>query len=243
MSSLPSSHIDAETGKNLRPPRKLKRRRTIMACQTCRRRKIRCLTSEQPPINPCAYCKKKHITCEYVAVVDPDVCSSPSPDGDVPESRAASSSASSSPVPACPLPGPSSPQPFPRSAASPRLHLPNRLVNAPNPSLLQTSHGSFVENQSHLYDLQAVNAFQYLSNRTGRSQPSALPAYASPGTSQFLVDYTQMPGVGYPATPEYSSGWPDSEQSSGNFPQGSTSSFLTHRSAEYCPRAEIMAPY
>ncbi|KAJ7865364.1 hypothetical protein B0H14DRAFT_2734540, partial [Mycena olivaceomarginata] len=48
-----------------------KRRRTLMACAHCRRRKTRCITSEQPPTKPCANCTKKHLNCEYFAV-DPD---------------------------------------------------------------------------------------------------------------------------------------------------------------------------
>ncbi|KAJ7478286.1 hypothetical protein FB451DRAFT_1172621 [Mycena latifolia] len=43
------------------------RRRTILACSNCRKRKIRCITTEQPPKNPCARCVKKGLTCEYVA--------------------------------------------------------------------------------------------------------------------------------------------------------------------------------
>ncbi|KAJ7937009.1 hypothetical protein B0H13DRAFT_1853074 [Mycena leptocephala] len=48
-------------------PLALRRRRTLIACLNCRKRKIRCLTTEQPPTNPCARCKKKKFTCEYVA--------------------------------------------------------------------------------------------------------------------------------------------------------------------------------
>ncbi|KAJ7685868.1 hypothetical protein B0H17DRAFT_1204698 [Mycena rosella] len=53
------------------------RRRTILACGNCRKRKIRCITTEQPPRNPCARCVKKHLPCEY-AVADAEY-SSPSP--------------------------------------------------------------------------------------------------------------------------------------------------------------------
>ncbi|KAJ7434681.1 hypothetical protein FB451DRAFT_1467325 [Mycena latifolia] len=38
-----------------RPPR----RRTVMACSNCRKRKIRCITSEDFPTNPCARCIKR----------------------------------------------------------------------------------------------------------------------------------------------------------------------------------------
>ncbi|KAJ6579233.1 hypothetical protein DFH09DRAFT_339250 [Mycena vulgaris] len=54
------------------------RRRTILACSNCRKRKIRCITTEQPPKNPCARCVKKHLPCEYVAAPEPDYSSSTS---------------------------------------------------------------------------------------------------------------------------------------------------------------------
>ncbi|KAJ6528261.1 hypothetical protein DFH09DRAFT_1413761 [Mycena vulgaris] len=42
-----------------------------MACSNCRKRKIRCKPTEQPPNNPCARCVKKNLTCEYVAAPEP----------------------------------------------------------------------------------------------------------------------------------------------------------------------------
>ncbi|KAJ6495226.1 hypothetical protein C8R45DRAFT_1094883 [Mycena sanguinolenta] len=44
----------------------VQRRRTIIACVNCRKRKIRCIPTEQPPKNPCARCTKKGLPCEYV---------------------------------------------------------------------------------------------------------------------------------------------------------------------------------
>ncbi|KAJ6562716.1 hypothetical protein DFH09DRAFT_1478702 [Mycena vulgaris] len=63
-------------------PFAIKRRRTILACSNCRKRKIRCITTEQPPNNPCARCTKRNIECEYVATTDPDKYSNypPAPD-------------------------------------------------------------------------------------------------------------------------------------------------------------------
>ncbi|KAJ7685921.1 hypothetical protein B0H17DRAFT_1181368 [Mycena rosella] len=49
-----------------------KRRRTIIACSYCRKRKIRCITTEQPPKNSCARCTRKNVPCEYVAISDPE---------------------------------------------------------------------------------------------------------------------------------------------------------------------------
>ncbi|KAJ7685928.1 hypothetical protein B0H17DRAFT_1072941 [Mycena rosella] len=51
-------------------PFALKRRRTILACSHCRKRKIRCITTEQPPKNPCARCARRHLPCEYIAAPD-----------------------------------------------------------------------------------------------------------------------------------------------------------------------------
>ncbi|KAJ6457982.1 hypothetical protein C8R45DRAFT_1184122 [Mycena sanguinolenta] len=48
------------------------RRRTIMACINCRKRKVKCVTTEQPPKNPCARCKKNGLTCQYVAAENDD---------------------------------------------------------------------------------------------------------------------------------------------------------------------------
>ncbi|KAJ6570869.1 hypothetical protein DFH09DRAFT_1079851 [Mycena vulgaris] len=50
-------------------------RRTIVACSNCRKRKIRCLTTEQPPKNPCARCVKRHLPCEYLGATEPDYLS------------------------------------------------------------------------------------------------------------------------------------------------------------------------
>ncbi|KAJ6541066.1 hypothetical protein DFH09DRAFT_1175059 [Mycena vulgaris] len=54
-------------------PYALKRRRTIIACSHCRKRKIRCITTEQPPKNPCARCTKRNLACEYVAAPDQEL--------------------------------------------------------------------------------------------------------------------------------------------------------------------------
>ncbi|KAJ7699994.1 hypothetical protein B0H17DRAFT_1048134 [Mycena rosella] len=56
-----------------------RRRRAMIACTNCRRRKIKCVTSEEPPRNPCARCTKRSLPCEYVAV-DED---SPTPESPV----------------------------------------------------------------------------------------------------------------------------------------------------------------
>ncbi|KAJ7026782.1 hypothetical protein C8F04DRAFT_1296110 [Mycena alexandri] len=48
----------------------LNRRRNIIACTNCRKRKIRCLTPEEPPENPCERCVKRGLRCEYITVAN-----------------------------------------------------------------------------------------------------------------------------------------------------------------------------
>ncbi|KAK7050747.1 hypothetical protein R3P38DRAFT_2503291 [Favolaschia claudopus] len=50
------------------PPIFLTRRRVIIACTNCRKRKVRCLTPEDPPSSPCDRCIKKGLKCEYVTI-------------------------------------------------------------------------------------------------------------------------------------------------------------------------------
>ncbi|KAF7358714.1 C6 finger domain [Mycena sanguinolenta] len=46
--------------------------RSLVACYHCRKRKMKCITTEQPPTNPCANCIKKNLQCEYIAVDSED---------------------------------------------------------------------------------------------------------------------------------------------------------------------------
>ncbi|KAF7341830.1 C6 finger domain [Mycena sanguinolenta] len=70
------------------PPAFQTRRRVCIACTMCRKRKIRCLTPEDPPINACHRCTKKGLHCEYIPIAmqrdqssthenDPTISSSP----------------------------------------------------------------------------------------------------------------------------------------------------------------------
>ncbi|KAJ6532647.1 hypothetical protein B0H19DRAFT_1081678 [Mycena capillaripes] len=52
------------------PPPFLTRRRVIIACTNCRKRKIRCLTPEDPPLNPCDRCTEKGLKCEYITITN-----------------------------------------------------------------------------------------------------------------------------------------------------------------------------
>ncbi|KAJ3736473.1 hypothetical protein DFJ43DRAFT_621684 [Lentinula guzmanii] len=54
-----------------------RRRRAQIACRNCRKRKIKCVTNEEPPHNPCERCQRKGLVCEYVAVGEPSPPSTP----------------------------------------------------------------------------------------------------------------------------------------------------------------------
>ncbi|KAF7301349.1 C6 finger domain [Mycena indigotica] len=45
-----------------------RRRRGLIACTNCRHRKIKCVTTEEPPRRPCQRCTKRGLTCQYVPV-------------------------------------------------------------------------------------------------------------------------------------------------------------------------------
>ncbi|KAJ7055735.1 hypothetical protein C8F01DRAFT_445330 [Mycena amicta] len=47
-----------------------KPRRVIIACTHCRKRKVRCLTKEESPVNPCQRCLENGLRCEYLTVTD-----------------------------------------------------------------------------------------------------------------------------------------------------------------------------
>ncbi|KAJ7450982.1 hypothetical protein B0H11DRAFT_2076633 [Mycena galericulata] len=48
----------------------LRRSRINVACVNCRRRKIKCVTAEEPPRRPCERCAKRGLSCEYLSVAD-----------------------------------------------------------------------------------------------------------------------------------------------------------------------------
>ncbi|KAF8124278.1 hypothetical protein K438DRAFT_1977603 [Mycena galopus ATCC 62051] len=52
------------------PPIFSARRRVIIACTNCRKRKIRCITTEDPPQTPCNRCAKKNLQCEYITIAN-----------------------------------------------------------------------------------------------------------------------------------------------------------------------------
>ncbi|KAJ7825541.1 hypothetical protein B0H14DRAFT_2820170, partial [Mycena olivaceomarginata] len=70
-----------------------RRRRTDVACQNCRRRKVKCIPSGDPLQDPCERCTKKGLDCQHVGVGTEE--------DDTPE-RNPSPLASHSPVPRSP---------------------------------------------------------------------------------------------------------------------------------------------
>ncbi|KAJ7122448.1 hypothetical protein C8R44DRAFT_736140 [Mycena epipterygia] len=47
-----------------------KRRRVHIACRHCRRRKIKCVITEESPDKPCERCAKRGLRCEYISVAN-----------------------------------------------------------------------------------------------------------------------------------------------------------------------------
>ncbi|KAJ7324031.1 hypothetical protein DFH08DRAFT_887304 [Mycena albidolilacea] len=88
-----------------------RRRRTDVACQNCRRRKVKCIPSGDPLQDPCERCTKKGLDCQHVGVGTED---------DNTSERSPSPLASHSPVPR--LPGNYTLQVEPRSKP-PLAHL------------------------------------------------------------------------------------------------------------------------
>ncbi|KAF8145389.1 hypothetical protein K438DRAFT_547564 [Mycena galopus ATCC 62051] len=50
----------------------LRRRRTNVACSNCRKRKIKCITSGDPPQEPCERCARRGLACQYTTIGDQD---------------------------------------------------------------------------------------------------------------------------------------------------------------------------
>ncbi|KAJ7768972.1 hypothetical protein B0H16DRAFT_1882110 [Mycena metata] len=80
------------------PPVFLNRRRVIIACTHCRKRKIRCLTAEETPEKPCGRCVKRGLQCEYITVTDQQGDSAPNKKGKGEQSSRRSSPSQSPPT-------------------------------------------------------------------------------------------------------------------------------------------------
>ncbi|KAJ7610177.1 hypothetical protein FB45DRAFT_1038219 [Roridomyces roridus] len=165
-----------------------KLRRTILACAHCRQRKVRCITTEQPPTNPCTRCKKKKLSCQYVsadpAAITPEhspTRSTHSPDSDPDEPYASASAV---------------------SAAEGWAHMHNRRSRTPGPGTLSLPGSSFHDPRrsslfsptgvyptpyrgpqrplSALYDTQAIHARQYLDVRNAGTTTQSHPPMPMP---------------------------------------------------------------
>ncbi|KAJ7466263.1 hypothetical protein B0H11DRAFT_1921990 [Mycena galericulata] len=174
-------------------PFAIQRRRTIIACKNCRKRKIRCIPPEQPPQNPCARCARRKLPCEYVSVIEqeeysttnntsselrrePGAHSAPRPPTTwTPPMAAHNTSPGNSNAPRLPYTSPPPPNRRPRYSSS---AVPG-LSEYPDLSL------------PHIYDLGDPTAHQYFS-RGG--QPPLLPqtAYYARGAYIPDPDYNPM---------------------------------------------------
>ncbi|KAJ7766298.1 hypothetical protein DFH07DRAFT_1058671 [Mycena maculata] len=172
-------------------PFALMRRRTIIACSNCRKRKARCITTEQPPKNPCARCVKRGVVCEYVSGAEPEYSSPESHNsGTRSDSNfGAAETGRASPAPRARTPGPSlsssraPPLPY---TGPPPLHARPRYAGSPLPDLsLEFSNVGPSQAYPHLQYAPA----QYVD--PGMTDPR----YYTP--QQNRAAYTQGPHQGY----------------------------------------------
>ncbi|KAJ7138580.1 hypothetical protein C8R46DRAFT_1234382 [Mycena filopes] len=170
----PAHHLP----QNFLSPVFLNRRRVIIACTNCRKRKIRCLTAEETPENPCGRCIKRGLKCEYITVTDQreDSGSSGKKKSKKPSSGSESGSQRSSS---------SSPQTPPAAPfAAPR---PERSYSAPNPVLDQhRPYGAQYANPSAGYAYQPQPSTSGYPAAAYQGQTGGYNAYAqSPAPMDF----------------------------------------------------------
>ncbi|KAJ7493929.1 hypothetical protein FB451DRAFT_1164797 [Mycena latifolia] len=182
-------------------PLRIKQRRAGLACTNCRRRKIRCLSNERFPTQPCERCRRRHLTCEYLRIAEKEEHSnpaSPPPDSflsDPPEVGGIPM-ASTPPGPAAPnfSRGLGSAPPLPYTGPPP-LNRPLRGVPYYDPVLPAAHHPS----------MQPAYLNPYF---TGRDTGAVDPRYSAPSS------YSSYPSPSLPApnqtymqpTPAYPSG-------------------------------------
>ncbi|KAJ7513111.1 hypothetical protein B0H11DRAFT_2303320 [Mycena galericulata] len=233
--------------------RRPKRSRTLVACSNCRKRKIRCITSEKPPKNPCARCTKKNLDCEYLAIEDPDDYS-PSPSthaesdsGDSPPTTSFPESTAWNPRPiAIPElsrdlgatsassipPGASSNQPYPYAGYAGRRDgqfmtppFPVSHMQSPHYAPAQANPRHLSSNPPALYDLQAAHARQYLANRARSSEHPSRIAQPHNPPPYYPTGYGQFHGSDTMLMSEQQ--WPTSDPSGYN--EGSEQSSTDYR--------------
>ncbi|KAJ7698266.1 hypothetical protein B0H17DRAFT_1260061 [Mycena rosella] len=158
------------------------RRRTILACSNCRKRKIRCITTEQPPSNPCARCTKKNIPCEYVAAAEPEYYPAERPQTPNPDRGHSRMHSSSAPRPMKPS--------MPANFSSGREAAPPLPYTGPPPIVMTPTGWAYVAPS------RRGPSSAYVNPRTstpvpGPNQPYAHSQYHVPGhpTSQHTSGY------------------------------------------------------
>ncbi|KAF8163947.1 hypothetical protein K438DRAFT_1985055 [Mycena galopus ATCC 62051] len=188
------------------------RRRTLMACLNCRRRKMRCITTEQPPTNPCARCTKKGLSCEYAPADRDDDPANQSSSG-YPESTAHSARP---PMPSDFSRGAGTAPPLPYTGPPPSHMRPRYSGNAQYPDLSLSDSGPGQQKPpaqyyptrannstvNQAYNPQAAQAYQYMANYGPPAQPAQYP----PGSGGYPANFGGMPYYGDASMPEH--GWP-----------------------------------
>ncbi|KAJ7336890.1 hypothetical protein DFH08DRAFT_964848 [Mycena albidolilacea] len=190
--------------------------------QNAPKRKIRCITTEQPPTNPCARCTKKGLPCEYMAVAPDDSTPSQSPDlvpsalpNSSRHSRHSSFQAPARPSSAASndfsrVLGMAPPLPY---TGPPPVHRRPRYSGAQYPDLsLSGSGSSHSTHQAQYYPTPTKNqtanqglcqAYQYM---TDHPAPAGQVGMYPPGTE----NYGQMHYYGNTPMPDYQ--WPPHQE-------------------------------
>ncbi|KAJ6456682.1 hypothetical protein C8R45DRAFT_1110802 [Mycena sanguinolenta] len=199
-------------------PFALQRRRTIMACLNCRKRKMRCITTEQPPKNPCARCTRKGLACEYVAAEHDEDSHCPEPRFPTPPESSANrghprteppSSWAAPSMPALPLPYTMPPPPHRRPRYSGTNYPDLSLSGSPSNEQTPTTqyYAPSQTNNAMLgrgYNPHAAQTYQYMATY---GPPGGQPGTYAPGTSGPPQNYEQMPYYGGDMTMP-GCGWP-----------------------------------
>ncbi|KAJ7663568.1 hypothetical protein B0H17DRAFT_1143977 [Mycena rosella] len=168
-----------------------KRRRAYVACTTCRKRKIRCVTVSDADYEPCTRCAQKGLKCEYATVSEYEEDSpTPSPDVHGP-SRASGWGGSSHPgitPPSAGIAGYLNPgfapsrssnrSPAPRPGATAPYPQPGVVPSYPYRPNAMRSGGA--NSDAHFAHPQPPNA---VPNLSGHSRASSLhrPGHGQPG--------------------------------------------------------------
>ncbi|KAJ7493878.1 hypothetical protein FB451DRAFT_1491400 [Mycena latifolia] len=185
-------------------PLRMKQRRAAIACTTCRRRKVRCLTTEWFPTQPCERCRRKRLTCEYLRVAEEEQHSnsaSPSSDiflSDLPEVGG--------------MPMPSTP-PIPAPSSSRELGSAPPLPYTDPPPLSRPLRGvpyyDPVLPAAHRPSMQPAYLNPYF---TGRSAGVVDPGYSAPSS------HSRYPSPSLPAPNQIYTGPPPASRSNRPFP-------------------------